>query len=169
MPSHDPGRKRGSWRAQRPNAAKRAAKRAALRRDAANTEKEEFDLHTLEQRSPFDESGGSINNKLDKMAATLWTSDLKPLIPWSVPSSRSSASYQNAYRISRHCTLASDIDATAAREDAQEGMRGKVRLASQRVPTGFAKLTLTGAGRKHPTQHAPKASPAGRSPASVCI
>ena len=46
----------------------------------ANTEKEEFDLHTLEQRSPFDESGGSINNKLEKMAATLWTSDLKPLI-----------------------------------------------------------------------------------------
>ena len=30
----------------------RRAKRAALRRDATNTEKEEFDRQTLEQRSP---------------------------------------------------------------------------------------------------------------------
>ena len=83
MPSHDPSRKRGSWRVlgrvQRPDAAERAAKRAASRHKAAK-EVSDFDLSTLVQLSPFDESCGSITNKLEKMAATLWTSDLAPLI-----------------------------------------------------------------------------------------
>ena len=83
MPSHDPGRKRGSWRVQRPNAAKRAAKRAALRRESTNTEKEEFDRQTLEQRSPLDESGGSINNKLEKMAA-MYSAVLLPNAPCTI-------------------------------------------------------------------------------------
>ena len=68
---------------QRPNAAKRAAKRAALRRESTNTEKEEFDRQTLEQRSPLDESGGSINNKLEKMAA-MYSAVLLPNAPCTI-------------------------------------------------------------------------------------